>query len=655
MDAWKRFPGLLREDLKSKLGFVAASWYVLGMFCLLFSMKKAVPAGEIRSFYVGAGNTSFFLSAILFGVIMGAGAFRFLYVQSKADLYFGLPFTRSQLFTAGILNNFFIFSVPLVLCRFLFFKISLSMGYCEYEDNIFCVWMGCLVLMVGFLFVMNLSMLAFFLAQNTGYRIGLLALLMLGPDAGIRLSEKMLEALSPSFYRSEFLDLLKRYVPPLSLLENAAGVKEYVDGVNWKAGDHLSYLLVMIGGTGILLCINLIIFNIRPVERKSGMFTFRFVEYLVRYSCGILAALWFTGGLKVFSGGGNPVVVMMISLVMGVPVIHGLLNMVIAFDAKKFFTGKWNLLAEFLVMAVALGGFLFWGKMGSQIPKERETVSMAIALTDLGSGDDSSQVLENMCLTGEELSRAYDWLELITGYESNSAPLVEERTYEALVKYELQNGRTKYFKYRFPGSGLEGFGEVFDQEGFKRGTYEAFRMDSLKYYEVRWTNGLENYTLDLDEEERRDFLKAYQQDLEELTFEEVCRQIPVGRLTFASAKNQGDVSGLLYPGYDKTLTYLSQLNINTDKKVSDYELTQIVVDKYMSTEGFLYDVRYLESQKTITDQIKMTEMSLNLFPEELWIDRLQDHVGRDMEYFVTYRDSAGKTVKKVKCLALGKE
>ncbi len=174
MNGMKRFTGLLREDLKRKLGMIAAAWYSMGMLCLVFSMKTTVPTGEVRSLYVGPGNTSFFAVMVLFGILMGAGAFRFLRSEPETDLYFGLPFTRPQLFVAGWVNNLLIFAVPLMVCRLLFFQISLAMGYSQYEENILSVRMGCLVPILGFLFMMGLAMLAYLLAQNTGCRIGLL-------------------------------------------------------------------------------------------------------------------------------------------------------------------------------------------------------------------------------------------------------------------------------------------------------------------------------------------------------------------------------------------------------------------------------------------------------------------------------------------------
>ena len=47
---------------------------------------------------------------------------------------------------------------------------------------------------------------------------------------------------------------------------------------------------------------------------------------------------------------------------------------------------------------------------------------------------------------------------------------------------------------------VDEFGEIFNGEEFKEGTYAALRLDSLKYYEIRWSNGMETYTLDLTKE-----------------------------------------------------------------------------------------------------------------------------------------------------------
>lgn len=641
----RRFFGLLREDIKNKLGMIAVVWYSMGMLCLVFSMKTTIPTGEVRSLYVGPGNTSFFVVTVLFGVLMGAGAFRFLDSEPRTDLYFGLPFTRQQLFAAGRLNDFFIFAVPLVVSRVLFFRISVAMGYSRYEDSVAAARFGCLVPVLGFLFVTGLSMLAYLLAQNNGYRIGLFLLFLAGPKAGFDLAEKMLQAMVPSFYRSELLETLREYLSPLLLLSKASGVQEYADGASWLPAEHLPYLLVLAAAAVTLLIVDLVIFCVRPAERTGGMFTFRSVEYGVRYVCLTLGVLWFVSGLQAFSFGGFSMAMAAVGVLFGVPLVHGLLNMALAFDARKFISGKWHLLAGFCLMTAVLGGFSILGGRSAGIPAEEEVRSVAAALPALTSGGDSGQALSQMKLEGETLSDAYRWIQFIRGEKGR-----EEDAYELLVKYELKDGSTKYFRYWIPGYALATFEEIFDREAYKLGTYEALRMDSAKYYEVRWSNGAEAYTLDLDEQERQALLAAYQEDLTGLTFADVRLRTPLGRLTFASTKNQGDVSGYLYPGFSKTLRTLSHYGIPARNRIGDYEITKIVADRYLLKDGLLYHVRYLADQQTITDPQKIAELAKELYAEELCADVQLNPKDQNAEYTVYYRDSAGQTVKCVKCL-----
>ena len=644
MDGMKRFAGLLREDLKHKLGMTAALWYSMGMLCLVFSMKTTVPTGEVRSLYVGPGNTSFFVVMVLFGIWMGTGAFRFLRSEPETDLYFGLPFTRPQLFVAGWVNNLLIFAVPLTVCRRLFFRISVAMGYSRYEESILSVRMGCLVPILGFLFMMGLAMLAYLLARNTGYRMGLLALFLLGPDAGVRLVEKLLGIMVPSFYRSGVLEIMKEYLSPLSLLSRSTGVQEYTDGSYWLLQEHLSYILVLAGAAVFLSILCLVIFCIRPAERTNRMFTFRAVEYLVRYVCLVLAALWLVNGVQVFAFGGFSMAMAGIAVLFGVPVLHGLLNMILAFDARKFVSAKWHLLVEFCVMLLVLGVFSAMGSRSGRMPAVEEIESAAVVLPALASGGDSEQALSRMKIEGDGLADTYAWIREICEEKSDA-----ENSHDIVVKYHLKNGRTAYYKYRLPIYAIGSFSDIYRQEAYKKGTYDVLCLDSVKYCEVRWTNGMEQYTLDLNEQERQVLWEAYCTDLGGMTFTEIRTKTPIGQLTFASTKNQGDVSGYIYSGFSKTLAVLSDYGIHAGKKICDYEITEIVVDRYMMQDGLLYNVRYLAAQDTVTDPEKIAELAKTLFIEAFCVDDQLCLKDRNTEYTVSYRDSTGQTVRRVKC------
>lgn len=638
----RRFIGLLKEDFKNKLWMVVAVWYAFGMFCLLLSVKMTIPTGEARSLYVGAGNTSFFAGMIFFGILIGGGTFHYLYSNQKTDLYFSLPFSKKQLFLAGYLNSVFIFAVALMACRVLFFRISLSMGYTSW-DSVFAVGMGCLVLILGYLFVMNLTMLAWLLAQSTAARCGLLILFFFGPDAALDLTEKMFRLFIPSFYRSETLEVLKGYFSPYSLLKNATGIDQYRDGSYWMIQDHLPYILYLMILAIVLLLVNLVYFQIRPVERRKSVFTFKHVECFFRYSCMILAVLWIVHALQIFSFGIFAAVWVVLGILLGVPLVHGLLNVIITGEAKRFVSAKWHLLIELLVMIFLMVLFSAGGSRAEKTPPKESIASMAVVLTAFDSGDEDDQILLNMKLTDMEMETAYDWV--------NESLQENAGDYEILVKYELINGKVKYDRYQIPWTAIYDFEEVFEGKEYKTGIYEALRLDHLKYYEVQWTNGLESYILDLNEQERQQLLEAYQKDLTDLTFSDIRMQTAIGRFTFSSVKNQGDITGYIYPEFFRVLELLDTYGIDGKKGIGDYEITKIVVDKYLLTEGLLYQWNSLEWEQTYTDKAYIEELTDALCWEAFCEDYLLNEKNFNLEFWVYYRDSKGRTVDCIKCRA----
>lgn len=649
MNRIKLFTGLLKEDLKNKLWLVLTTWYVFGMLCLLFATKATIPAGEVRSLYVGAGNTSFFMAMIVLGILMGISGFPYLYSHRKADLYFSLPFSRNRLFLAGCINNLLIFSFPAIVCKLIFFRLSLSMGYCKYEDSVLPMGISCIVLILGWLLLNNLSMLSAFLTQNAGYTGGLLILFLLGPAWGFGLVEKMMKICIPTFYKSETLEWLKGYFSPIALLKNATGIEEYADGVLWKLHDHLSYILFLAAAVVVLTVINGIVFSKRPVERGKRMFSFGFAEWGVRYSCLFLAALWIVSSLQVFTWGKFSMGLAVFSIICGVPLVHGALNVLLSFNIKKFISGKWHLLIEFILMFVALVIFSAMGKSAGQFPQRDRIESAAIVLTALGSGDGPDEILSNMNLTGDELLNICQWIEKNYGEIQNPEGR-EIENYELLVKCSLKDGGEKYYKYRILWFMADEFGEIFNGEEFKEGTYTALRLDSLKYYEISWSNGLESYTLDLSNEERQALWEIYKEDFMNLTFSDVRTQTPIGCLTFCSTKNQGDAKGYIYPGFTGVLKALSEYGIDGSKTIKDYPINKIIIDKYMVTEGLLYDVRYLEWKKEITDETSIEELAKGLCCKEFCEDYLLNGQDVSMEITLYYRDSSGKTVNSISCM-----
>ena len=94
------------------------------------------------------------------------------------------------------------------------------------------------------------------------------------------------------------------------------------------------------------------------------------------------------------------------------------------------------------------------------------------------------------------------------------------------------------------------------------------------------------------------------------------------------------------------LKILSEYGIDGNKTLKDYPVHKIVIDKYLVTEGLLYDVRYLEWKKEITDEESIAGLVWNLCYKDFCTDYLLNNMDTSMEITVYYRDSSGKTVNR---------
>ena len=107
----------------------------------------------------------------------------------------------------------------------------------------------------------------------------------------------------------------------------------------------------------------------------------------------------------------------------------------------------------------------------------------------------------------------------------------------------------------------------------------------------------------------------------------------------------------IYPGYERTCTLLYEYGIAAQKEIKDYDIIKIVADKYLLTEGLLYQVNSLEWEKTITDASAIETLSEVLYCEEFCEDYQLNEKNLQMEFTVYYRDSDGRTIDAVKCRA----
>ncbi len=642
MKSLKMFKNLLIEDLKSRLWVVFLVWYILGMLCLLLATKASIPPGEPRSLYVGPGNTSFFYASLLIGFVCGAAGFSYLLSDKKADLLFSLPFSRSQLFSASYLNSFFIFAVPYIFCKILFLRISVSMGYTKYSEAAAGMGWGCIIVILGYLFILNLVILAVLLAQNWGYALGIALLLLFFPRFVIYVINQVLNTFFLSYYKSEILTKLLEHLDPIMLYRKAAGLEEYADLFNWSVKPHLSYILVLAIYTIIFSIVNYLIFCSHPVERNGRMLTFKISEHILRYFCIVPAVIWIVCKLQALALHGSSIVLAAIGILFGTLVMHGMINIILSFNAKRIAAERIKLLIEIFCISVLFCALWGTGRVKTKMPELQEIDSMAIAFLPIDSGNDADTVLEQMQLEGACMERAFNWV------KGNRTDEVSD-SYEVLIKYEKKNGISQYRRYYIDGTAINDFNNIYQSEMYKKGVYPVLMLDSLHNYDIEWSNGMESYVLDLNEQEKQTLWNAYKEDLIRLSIQDIKNMVPIGRLTFKSTKGRDDRTGYIYANFTGTINQLESYGIEAEKSISDYQIIKVIAEHYKVTYELLYSCKAIDWQNVITDKEAIEELAPGIFCEEFCVDNELNEKNKLLHLIVYYRDSAGRTFRTVNC------
>lgn len=611
----------------------------------MFATKATIPTGEVRSLYVGPGNTSFFVAMGVFGVMAGIFGFRYLYSVEHAELVFGLPFSKRHLFWAEYGNMLLIFVMPCIVCRFCFFQFAVSMGYVEFGADTMAMWQGVFVCILGFLFFFQLTVFAMLVVQNMVYTIGVLLFLVFAPIFTGKVGDGILAHFFAGLYCSVFWERIKEYLSPITLYQNAAGISDYVDGSDWKWSEHASYIWVMISVVLFLTVLNSILYRKRPVEPKQNRITFHWVEILLRYICVLLGTLWLVNGLQFFALNHFSVGLAIAGAVIGVFLMHGIVGL------AMHSTGK-HLFLELGMAMILLLCFFIAGKETQVMPEVENLSNLSIVLPAIDSGADSDRALSEMTIEGDALKEIYEWIDenCVQQKEVERNALADMNM--VLVRYEELSGKEKYCRYYISKENIARFQTVFAKEAFRESMFPVLALQNMNYFEIHFDDGVEEYQLDLNEAEKEALLEAYREDFAALSFTDFANEVPVGRLDLCSTKNQEDVSGYVYPGFVRVGALLEAYGMRVEKGMQDYDLTKIVVNEYEITPGLLYEVKGL-TDRSETDSAEFLEsMAETLHSEELCVNReLADvSVNELIKYQVYYRDSEGKTVGCVECL-----
>jgi hypothetical protein len=335
------FSKILKEELRHHLVsiFAVVLCFLGEVLFFYFDVKNLVARrGEeeleyIREALSAAGEPVIeaMIPAMILGVLLAAAYFSYLHSRRKTDFYFSLPIKRGRRFVMGILSSLIIFIIPCLIAAGLEIAIGYTTGCASTAFLSKMLWRTfCKVLCFAAMWItMALAMIM------TGNLT--VAFLGLGVFCSyIPIFIRYLLPLYQEFFYETYVEPYRAldgawyYFSPVSLATGMAG--RYYD---WVLKEHLSYIvgiLVFIVLSGLLAYW---LYLKRPAEAAGRAMAFEKMNAPIRFAIVIPIALYFGFFLSELSGNYGSKFWIVIGIIFGVVLLHGIVESIFNFDLRK--------------------------------------------------------------------------------------------------------------------------------------------------------------------------------------------------------------------------------------------------------------------------------------------------------------------------------
>ena len=450
------FSKILKEEFRHHLVsmFVVVLCFLGEVLLFYFDVQDLVIRREDNLPYIkealaaeGEPVIEAMIPAMVLGVILAVEYFSYLHSRRKTDFYFSLPVKRGHQFLMGILVCLGIFIIPCLAASGLEIAVGYATGYAGMAFLTNMLWRTfCKVLCFAAMWVtMALAMIM------TGNQ----AVALLGLGAFCSYIPLLIRYLLP-FYQGFFYETYLQpyrtlkgmwyYFSPVSLATGMSG-RYY----NWILKEHLSYMIGMIVFTAVIGALAYLLYLKRPAEAAGRAMAFEKVNMPIRFAIVIPLALYFGFFLSEMSRDNGAKIWLIIGIIVGVILLHGIVESIFNFDLRKMFAKKKQML---LTMGCCLGFVLVLqlnvNRFNAFIPEESEVERIVFSVNndnvyfydvDVENDDEAGVSGEHVGSVLKMVENAIELNNNIDSYNENEALSC------ITVKYQMKNGRIKARQY----------------------------------------------------------------------------------------------------------------------------------------------------------------------------------------------------------------
>lgn len=568
---------------------------------------------------VGYGNGMIAFLMITAAVVIGVSSFAYLHNKKKVDFYHSIPVRREALFGAQFSGGIFMVGAAYGFNLLLLTGVALSYGVPA--GRILGAMAGGWALnMLYYALMYSVAVAAMMMTGNIVVGVlGTGVFFFFLPGVMMLLGwycETFFVTTARYMWSSDQSPFTwgVRYLSPFSV---------YINSFGWKMNElvkHVPELICTILAFLAVATLDLELYRKRPSEAAGKAMAFKKsmppVRILLVLGIGLAGGMFFWSLQSRLRWG-------LFGTMVSVVLTHCIVEIIYHFDFKKMFCHRLQLGLCLAAGILAFLSFRYdWYGYDSYIPSKEEIVSASLDIGvdsswlsdktfETGSdgklqrryADPYEYIEENMVLTDKEAvmsmveegrKRALEGRDerlgirkavaRIDGYHSNAARSIggadgptsiflamktgskedsEQEKFETnmTVCYRLANGREVRRSYSLPLSAvMDSYEALYRQDAYKEGMYRILSQEPGQVKQVLYREADQVMDVSQDSRVQEAVLKAYQQDMRELTVEERLVEMPVGSLVFMT---------------DQENTYLQQQRQTTRSAFGGMERYQV--------------------------------------------------------------------------------
>lgn len=538
---------------------------------------------------------------VIGAVICGLSGFFYLHSKKKVDFYHSLPVRREVLFGVSYINGVLIYIIPYI-ANIIVYSIILQLNGLMNTEMFTTTLSAIGINILFYILIYTVVIIAVMLTGNFVISVfGTGVFLLYGP---------MLMMLKEIYYLSFFKTYYTQVNTFSEMSTFLSPIGSYVDVASRVGVDNQGIgrsILITILVIILFIAFALFLYKKRPSEAASKAMAFSISKPVIKFLLVIPLSL---GGGIIFreitdrSSNGWFIFGLLFALIF----VYAVIEVIYNFDIKSAFNHKKHLLICGIIIAVVACIFKFdVFHYDTYIPKKDSIRSMSVSISGL---DELTQYHDWELINGSylnymnsqdyqlkfmkltDMDAAYNMA--VSGIKNIDVTENDAKYLYYNVKFHLKSGREITRSYQLKTSESYGMlSDIYGNQEFKEGHYPIYKSDINLITEISCYNRLQNKQITLNQNEKKELIDMFKEELSKLTLEEISNASPAAVLSLQMYNINENYN--IYPSFEKTIAFLKSHGFDAANKVEAKNIKQITIQNYRTGVTKEYDIMYKDA------------------------------------------------------------